>query len=141
MNLEFVSQISDFQLYNTNKYENWLNFVANSEDRVIGEIIYKFVSKEDILKINIDFLNHNYFTDIISFDESFMNELNGEIFICPTVVKENSKDHSQNDFDLELLRVILHGLLHLIGYKDYSREEKLLMRSKEDFYLQSFLEK
>lgn len=138
MNLQFISQIPEFQLDKPSVYRNVLLKCALKEGRVIQRVIYNFVSEDKIVSVNNDFLNHNYVTDIITFDYSFMQVIEGEIFICISEVKKNSKKHSSGNFEVELKRVILHGMLHLVGYKDGTLEELKIMREKESFYLQYF---
>ena len=88
-----------------------------------------------LLGINRDYLNHDYFTDIITFDQSDENhQIEGDLFISIDRVKENSESNQCSQV-IELQRVILHGVLHLAGYKDKTKKEKSIMRSKEDFYL------
>lgn len=138
MNLQFVSQIPEFQLDNQKVYRNVLIQCAEEENKRIKKITYYFVDEKDILSVNRDFLNHDYITDIITFDNSFLQTIEGEIFICIPEVKRNAKSHSGGNFYNELNRVILHGILHLIGYKDENDEERLVMREKESYYLQYF---
>lgn len=113
----------------------WLLFVAKKEKFEVEIINYFFVSDNKILELNKKYLNHNYYTDIITFDDTFLNKLKGEIFICIPVVKSNSEYFCDGKFNDELNRNIIHGLLHLIGYNDSTDDEKIVMRSKEDFYL------
>lgn len=138
MDIQFLSQIPEFQLNNPLVYRNVLEKCAQDENSSIHRLIYHFVSDEDILSVNQDFLNHNFITDIITFDNSFLQRIEGEIFICVPEVKRNAKKHSSGNIEEELKRVILHGLLHLIGYKDSNDNEKLVMREKESFYMQYF---
>ncbi len=136
MAIHFVSQTPGYQPDNIILYKTWLKRVIESEKRKLGEIEYIFTNKEWIVKINSNFLNHNYPTDIITFDNSYLHFVEGEIYICIDVVKENSIKHSEGIFKKELDRVIVHGVLHLVGYKDESEEEKRIMRRKEDLYLE-----
>lgn len=135
MILQFESQIPEFNSDSFGLIRNWLEAVAISEDRRIGEIVYKFVSEERILEVNQKFLNHDYVTDIITFDTSYLKEVSGEIYICVKEVERNAVKHSENKFQNEMHRVILHGLLHLIGYGDSSVQEQRNIRFKEDSYL------
>lgn len=96
------------------------------------------MSDSEILSINKNFLDHEYVTDIITFDNSFLESIEGEIFICIPEVKRNAILHAGSNFKLELNRVIIHGLLHLFGYKDGTEEEKMMMREKESLYLRFF---
>lgn len=114
---------------------SWLKRVAQEEKRSVGDINVIFCSDAYILELNNKYLNHNYFTDIITFDYCVGNMLSGDLFISVDTVKENSLFYNTS-FEEELFRVIVHGVLHLIGYDDHTEEEKKIMRFKEDFYLQ-----
>ena len=138
MNIQFISQIPEFQLNTPLVYRNILEKCAKEENRSIQKLIYRFVSEEIILSVNKEFLNHNYVTDIITFDDSFLQVIEGEIFICISEVKRNCKKHSAGYFINELNRVVLHGLLHLIGYKDSDEKDIQIMREKESYYMQYF---
>lgn len=119
-----------------NKLANnrWLKFVAGSEIKTLGDVSIIFCSDNYILDVNVRYLNHDYFTDIITFDYCEGNRLSGDLFISVDSVKENSVEFG-TDFDEELHRVIVHGLLHLIGYDDHTPDEQKVMRAKEDYYL------
>ena len=138
MEIQFISQVAEFQLNNLDFYKNILLRCAKKENRSIRRIAYYFVSEEEILSINKNFLNHNYITDIITFDHSFLQVIEGEIFICIDEVKRNAIKHSSGNFSFELNRVILHGILHLVGYKDDNKENIKLMREREELYLRYF---
>ena len=125
---------TDFKLENTIIISQWISSVINEEQRKEGEINYVFCSDEYLHKINLDFLNHDTLTDIISFDYSVGKELHGDIYISIDRVKDNAIDF-KTSFKDELARVIIHGILHYCGYKDKSETEEKLMRSKEDYYL------
>lgn len=112
----------------------WLKLVAESEIRRIGEVNIIFCSDRYILDINLRYLQHDYFTDIITFDYCEGEKLSGDLFISVDSVRENAVFYG-TEFDEELHRVIVHGLLHLIGYDDHSEEDKKTMRSKENYYL------
>jgi rRNA maturation RNase YbeY len=135
VNISFISETADFQLDNQDFIRKWLSFVANKETKQIGEIVYYFVNDKRIREVNEVFLDHHYLTDVITFDSSFLSLLNGEIYIGIEEVKRNSKDFSADNFNYELDRVMVHGLLHLIGYKDSKKEEKEEMSRKENYYL------
>lgn len=122
---------TDFVLENETKIINWLSKVISSEDKKEGEISYIFCADEYLHKINLEHLGHDTLTDIISFDYSIGNEISGDIFISIERVKDNALDFNVS-FEEELRRVMVHGVLHYCGYKDKSKEEELLMRSKED---------
>lgn len=105
--------------------------VSNSEGATIVKLHYHFVPREKIRDINIRHLDHDYETDIITFQYGKTNKIEGEVFICPDVVFENAEDLSLSSKD-ELNRVAIHGLLHLLGYNDQTSSEKMEMRRKED---------
>ncbi len=112
----------------------WLKEVTKSEGCHINMLLYHFVNDEEILKINQNYLQHDYYTDIITFDYTEGKGLKGEIFISLDTVTSNAKQLAES-YEKELQRVIVHGLLHLIGYKDKTDREGAEMREKEDFYL------
>lgn len=112
----------------------WLKLVAESEIRRLGEVNIIFCSDPYILDINLRYLQHDYFTDIITFDYCEGDKLSGDLFISVDSVRENALFYG-TEFEEELHRVIVHGLLHLIGYDDHSDAEKKVMRSKENYYL------
>ena len=126
-----------FTLENEEAISGWISNVIKSEGKKEGEINYIFCDDEYLLQINKEHLNHDYYTDIISFDYTVGNEINGDMFISVDRVKENAVDFNVA-FDEELKRVIIHGILHYCGYKDKLEEEELLMRNKEDEKLAMF---
>lgn len=111
--------------------------VLDGEKMKLGEISIIFCDDEYLLKINKNYLDHNYYTDIITFDYSDNNVLSGDLFISVDRVKQNAGTY-QKTLKNELFRVIIHGILHLSGYDDKTDEEKMEMRNKEDFYLIKF---
>ncbi|WP_278034458.1 rRNA maturation RNase YbeY [Flavobacterium nitratireducens] len=121
----------DFTLENEEAISAWLSAVIISENKNEGEINYIFCDDEYLHKINMEYLNHDTLTDIISFDYTVGNELNGDIFISVERVQDNANDFNVS-FDEELKRVIVHGVLHYCGYKDKDEESEQLMRAKED---------
>lgn len=127
----------DFNLDNEEAIIAWLSGVIVSENKKEGEINYIFCDDEYLHKINLEYLNHDTLTDIISFDYTVGNELNGDIFVSVERVKDNAIDFNV-PFDEELKRVLVHGVLHYCGYKDKSEADELLMRSKEDEKLALF---
>ena len=112
----------------------WIEKIIISEEKKIGEINYIFCDDEYLLKINQDFLDHDYYTDIITFDQVRGKTISGEIFVSLQRIKDNASLISKN-YEEEKKRVIAHGILHLCGYKDKTEEEQKTMRAKEDFYL------
>ena len=114
----------------------WLKKSVNSLGFTIGELSFIFCSDEYIKKINIKYLSHHFFTDVITFDYSKEKLLFGDVYISIERVKENSKTY-KTSFNEEMFRVIIHGVLHLCGFDDKTKEEKSLMRSKENDFLSS----
>ena len=127
----------DIKFTYKNKLANnrWLKMVAGNEIRKIGDINVIFCSDNYILDVNMKYLQHDYFTDIITFDYCEGKVLSGDLFISVDSVRENSIEFG-TDFEEELHRVIVHGVLHLIGYDDHTEEDKKVMRQKENYYLQ-----
>jgi len=124
----------DFELENSEEVKSWISKVILEENCNEGDINYIFCSDEYLHKINVEFLNHDTLTDIISFDYSVGKELHGDIYISVDRVTENASDYG-TEFNDEIDRVIIHGILHYCGYKDKTNDDKILMRSKEDYYL------
>ena len=108
--------------------------VAESEIRRIGDGNIIFCSDNYILDVNLKYLQHDYFTDIITFDYCENNVLSGDLFISVDSVRENSVFYN-TEFEDELNRVMVHGILHLIGYDDHTEEDQKVMREKENYYL------
>ena len=125
---------TEFILKTEKDISAWVSFVILEEKCKLGEINYIFCDDNYLHKINLDFLNHDTLTDIISFDYSVGKELHGDIYISIERVLDNAKDFNTN-FDDELARVIIHGILHYCGYKDKSAVEQTIMRAKENHYL------
>lgn len=125
---------TDFKLKNKTKIKKWLKLVAESEVFSLGAVSVIFCSDNYILDINQRFLQHDYFTDIITFDYSEGEKISGDLFISVDSVRENSIEYG-TEFEEELHRVIVHGILHLIGYDDHTDEDIRTMRSKENYYL------
>lgn len=113
----------------------WIKKAIENEDYQTGDILYHFCSDDFLLKINRDFLQHDYLTDIITFPLSTLPEIiSGEIFVSIDRVRENAS-LLKTGFENEFARVLIHGVLHLMGYDDHTDEEKREMRAKEDYYL------
>jgi len=115
-------------------FVSWLSDVCEKEGCKLGELCVVYCSDEYILKANNEFLNHDYYTDIITFDYREGDVIHGDLLISIDRVKDNALE-LDIDWRKELNRVMVHGVLHIIGYKDKSEEEAKLMREKEDFYL------
>ncbi len=128
--------ISEETSIEQNNTSLWLQQVADKEGRIIEEINFIFCSDDYLLKINNKYLQHNYYTDIITFDNSDdeQHSLQGDVFISIDRVKENSITMGTS-FEDEISRIMVHGLLHLIGYNDKTEEDKKTMSAKENAYL------
>lgn len=127
----------DFEIPNEQLYFDWISNVIKSENKSEGEINYIFCDDDYLVEINKQYLDHDTLTDIISFDYTIGNEINGDIYVSIERVKENAVDFNVN-FDDELKRVLIHGILHYCGYKDKTESDELLMRAKEDEKTQLF---
>ncbi len=133
--VRYFFEDTDF-VFKPKKINNlWLKTVAESEVKKIGQVNIIFCSDNYILDINQKYLQHDYFTDIITFDYCENDVLSGDLFISVDSVRENAIFY-KTEFTDELNRVIVHGLLHLIGYDDHSDEDIKMMRSKENYYLE-----
>ena len=133
--VRYFFEDTPFQFKPKRLTSSWLKMVAESEIRKLGDINVIFCSDNYILDINQKYLQHDCFTDIITFDYCEGNKLSGDLFISVDSVRENSI-YYHTAFEDELNRVIVHGLLHLIGYDDHTEEDIAQMRSKENYYLE-----
>jgi rRNA maturation RNase YbeY len=142
MNFDITFHLADLSEHpfaeNEDKYINWLSNVAKSEHKTISSLTYIFCSDEYLLDINIKYLGHDYYTDIITFPYKEGNDIESDMYISIDRVKENAIEFSET-FENELCRVMVHGLLHLIGYGDKNDDEIKIMRQKEEEYLAFFL--
>lgn len=116
------------------KFSSWIKETIALEGRTLGVISFIFCSDDYLLNVNKQYLNHDFYTDIITFDYVENNVISGDIFISFDRVKENAIEF-KTGFENELSRIIIHGVLHLLGYKDKAKKDKQLMTKKEDFYL------
>ena len=132
--VRYYNEDIKFEYKNRLFNNRWLKMVAGSEMKSIGDVNVIFCSDNYILDINMRYLQHDYFTDIITFDYCEGNTLSGDLFISIDSVRENASFYG-SDFDEELHRVIVHGLLHLARYDDHTDEDIKVMRSKENYYL------
>jgi len=132
--ISYFNEDIDFKFKGKALNNQWLRMVAGSEVRRVGDISIIFCSDNYILDVNMRYLQHDYFTDIITFDYCEGDRLSGDLFISIDSVRENALYYGA-EFGDELNRVMVHGLLHLIGYDDHTEEEKKVMRAKEDYYL------
>jgi len=122
------------KLNNSSKISKWLIETLENESYTLGRLTYTFLTDVELHKINMQFLNHDTFTDIITFDYNQEKIIIGEIYISLDRVLENAQKNDLN-FDDELNRILVHGLLHLMAYNDKSPDEKNEMTAKEDYYL------
>lgn len=132
--ISYFFEDTDFIFKGKALNNRWLKIVAESEIRRLGQISIIFCSDNYILDINQRFLQHDYFTDIITFDYCEGDRLSGDLFISVDSVRENAIEYGSS-FNDELNRVMVHGILHLIGYDDHTDEDIRQMRSKENYYL------
>ncbi|WP_339875316.1 rRNA maturation RNase YbeY [uncultured Algoriphagus sp.] len=140
MAINFFQEEVSFSLKEKRKRKTWLKKIAETENYKISELNYIFCSDEYLLNINVEYLDHDTYTDIITFDNSEDEKvIEGDIFISIERIRENSQILEVNE-EKELSRVISHGLFHLLGYKDKSDEEANLMRKKEEFAINLFEE-
>ncbi|MFV0541802.1 MAG: rRNA maturation RNase YbeY [Aestuariibaculum sp.] len=129
---------TDFSLSNEVRLAEWISSVITNEGFKLGEVNYVFCNDNYLHKLNIEFLNHDTLTDIISFDYTMGKIISGDIYISVDRVADNATDFNV-DFDTELSRVMVHGILHYCGYMDKTDNDAKLMRSKEDFYMDKLL--
>jgi probable rRNA maturation factor len=130
----FIEEI-DFSIPHPRKLATWIRKAVKSENHQLEELNYIFCSDSYLFNLNRGYLRHNTLTDIVTFDNSELEQkIEGDIFISIDRVRENSQEF-KTIFDVELRRVMIHGVLHLVGYSDKSPEQKAQMRKKEDVYL------
>ena len=134
--IEFIYN-TNYKLREEKKVLEWLVFLADKEGFFIKSLQYNYVSKKEMLRINKKFLDHNFLTDVITFDYSDKDQLSGEVFICQEHVESNARDYGES-IDNETLRVISHAFFHLCGYRDRTPDQKLTMTLKEDEAIAAF---
>jgi len=137
MPIAFHKEGVDFEMPNESKLGNWLVDIAASKNKIISQIAYIFCDDEFLLNINKEYLNHDYYTDIITFPYKQGSEIESDIFISIDRITENAITY-KSSFEKELLRVMAHGLLHLLGYMDKTDDEIKLMRDKENWAIDMF---
>jgi rRNA maturation RNase YbeY len=125
---------SKFKVKDLRKKKLWLNSISNNEGKKIESLSFLFVDDEEMLKYNKKYLQHESYTDVITFDSSVDKKIAGDIIISLERVNDNAKFY-QVSYNYELQRVMAHGLLHLLGYNDKNKEEKKIIRKKENYYL------
>ncbi len=131
----------EYRIEKEGEISEWLINVAKAEGNKIGEIDYILVDDQTIRIINKEFLNHDGFTDVIAFNNTKGKKLYGEIYISIDSVKRNANEYSEGNLNFELMRVLVHGLLHIVGYDDKAFEQKRNMRKLEDKYLNLYLKR
>jgi probable rRNA maturation factor len=130
--IQFFSEKTRFKLKEPRKTSSWIKSIIKKEKKVLNSLNYIFCSDEYLREINLEYLNHNTFTDIITFNYNPSKlEIEGEIYVSIDRVRENAEKFDV-EFQCELHRVMIHGVLHLVGYNDKTKSEKSLMREKED---------
>lgn len=139
MSVMYFSEDVPFPQLKKRRTSNWIKEVIISEEKRVGDISFIFCSDNYLLEVNKKYLDHDYFTDIITFDYVEDGQINGDIFISIDRVTENSKDFNTT-LNNELHRILVHGILHLLGYKDKIEKDKMLMTEKEDYYLKVLLD-
>ena len=135
--IRFFSENIKFRLSKQREEKGYLNSLLIGESKQIGDINFIFCSDEYLLQINKEFLDHDYYTDVITFDTSESEDdkkISGDIFVSIDSVRANSEFYEVS-FEAELARVMAHGVFHLIGYDDCDDDSKILMRAKEDSFL------
>jgi len=133
--IQYFFEDIDFKIDNSNKISSWISKVISTEKYNLTSINYIFCSDEHLFKVNKEYLNHDYYTDIITFNNAEDDsQIEGDLFISIDRVTENAKTNGEL-FEKELNRVMIHGVLHLLGYNDKTKEEQIVMREKENAYL------
>ena len=121
-------------MFSIENYSKWVKKIILKEKKIVGDIVFVFCNDKYMLEKNIKFLNHDTLTDVITFDYCKGEIISGDIIISIDRVKENATIFNVS-FSNELERVMAHGLLHLLGYKDKNKKDALIMREKENFYI------
>ncbi len=135
--IQFVEENVKFPLSHKNITKRWIKTVIDSFQKKTGDLCFIFCDDEYILKINREYLNHDYYTDIITFDYVEGNKISGDLFISLETVRSNADKYSQS-FEMEAKRVIIHGVLHLLGLKDKTDADAFEMRNAENKALEMF---
>ena len=129
MAVEFVYN-TDYNIQDEKRYSSWVKSVICSENFVLGEVVFAFFDDEEMKKINLKFLKKDYYTDVICFNDSNDSQINGNIAISVDRVKDNALKYG-SEFQNEMLRVMAHGLLHCMNYRDNNKNVKIIMAKKE----------
>lgn len=131
MAIQFQNQNITFKIQNKTDLKHWIKKIIEIEKKKLGQLNFVFTSDDELLKINLEYLKHNTYTDIITFDYCENSTINGDILISIERVIDNAKKFGI-DFEIELKRVLIHGVLHLCGYNDKTKKDSELMRKKEN---------
>lgn len=131
MNIQFFNEDVELPRLDVERVKKWLNFIAKKHDKVVGDLSYIFCSDDYLLSVNRQYLDHDYLTDIITFDYTEGSIISGDVFISTDRVSENAIEFNVSD-DEELLRVISHGVLHLIGFNDKNDADQKVMTQQEN---------
>ncbi len=134
MSIKIFYDNTSYRIRNWRKVVKILNEVIEKEEKISGDLSYIITNDEYLRKLNVQFLEHDYFTDVITFDYNNNNLINGEVYISLESVKENALNYNVS-LNNEIKRVIIHGVLHLVGYDDKSEMQKAEMRRQEDLWL------
>ena len=137
MEIFFHKESVDTEVKEKERIRKWIEETINHEEKIGETINIILTSKNNIRSLNKKYLKRNYTTDIIAFNYNRDNIISGDLFLNPDTIKKNSGEY-KTKFEDEILRVIIHGVLHLIGYNDKSIEERKVMREKENFFLDRF---
>lgn len=129
--ITYLAQQTELPIFNQLAVNEWIKQVARNHNRVVGPLTYIFCSDDRIIEVNRQFLNHDYFTDIITFDYSSHKRISGDMFISMDTVKSNA-ELFQRAYNEELMRVVIHGVLHLCGINDKGPGEREIMEAHED---------
>ena len=132
--IDFNFEDVSFDLPDKNALVSWIKSAIENEQKKMGNITYIFCSDEYLWNMNKQFLNHDYYTDIITFDYVKNNVISGDLFISYDRIKDNAEKFNVLR-ETELLRVMIHGVLHLVGYDDLTDEDEIEIHKREDFYL------
>lgn len=135
MSISFYNEDVEKPLFDYSKAESWLQEVIESTLKTVGSLSFIFCSDEYLLKMNRQFLNHDYYTDIITFNYSSRKTVSGDLFISVDTVESNAINFNLSFHD-ELHRVMVHGVLHLLGWDDLTEADRIKMRTQEDFWLE-----
>jgi len=135
--IQYIAEVIKLPIIPKSKINSWIKETAAAYDRKVGQIAYIFCSDERILEVNNQYLKHDYYTDIITFDYSEGSIISGDIFISIDTVRSNSEKFNVS-FDDELLRILIHGILHLCGQDDNTPELRVEMTNKENLALHSY---